>query len=92
MTTANGMTVLVACAGSDFDRQGTNHLCIEVGNEQPCGLIHSVWRPMLRVCQVQYLLPVLQVGDDLEGFGHFASCETAHDLAHCLVHFHHLGV
>ena len=47
---------------------------------------------MLGVRQEKNLLPVLQIGNDLEGFGHLASCEAAHDLPDSVVHFHHLGV
>lgn len=68
------------------------HLGIEVGNEEAGGLIHSMGAPMLRVCQEQDLLPVLQVGNDLEGFGHLASCEAAHDLPNSMIHFYHLWV
>lgn len=68
------------------------HLGIEIGNEEAGGLIHSMGAPMLGVCQEQNLLPVLKVGNDLKGFGHLASCEAAHDLAHSMVHSYHLGV
>lgn len=68
------------------------HLGIEVGNEESGSLIHSVGAPVLWVCQEQDLLPILKVGNDLEGFGHLASCEAAHDLAHSMIDFNHLGV
>jgi len=70
----------------------SHHFGIEVGDEQACGLIHSVRAPFLWVCQEQHLLPVLQVGNDFEGLGNLASCKSAHDLAYCLVDFHHFGV
>ena len=38
-----------------------------------------------------YLFPLLQVGNDLEGLGHLPCFVAAHDLAHRLVHLHHLG-
>lgn len=71
---------------------GAYHLGIEVGNEQAGGLVHSMGAPMLWVCQEQNLFPVLQVGNDLEGFGHLASRETAHDLSNSMIDLNHLGV
>lgn len=71
---------------------GAHHFCVEIGDEEASGLVDSMGAPLLRVCQEQNFLPVLEVGDDLEGLGHLASCEPAHDLAHCLVHGHHLWV
>ena len=68
------------------------HFGIQVGNEEAGSLIHSVGAPVLWVCQEQDLLPILEVGNDLEGFGHLASCEAAHDLAHSMIDFDHLGV
>lgn len=47
---------------------------------------------MLRICQVQNVLPVLEVGHDLEGFGHFACGIPAHDLAHGGVNLDDFGV
>lgn len=76
-------------AGFNYD---SHHLGIEVGDEQARGLVHSVRAPFLWVCQEQDLLPVLQVGNDFEGLGNLASCESAHDLAYCLVDFYHFGV
>ena len=71
---------------------GAHHLGIQVGDEEAGGLVHSVGAPVLGLCQKQYFLPILQIGDDLEGFGDLASSEAAHDLAHCLVHLYHLGL
>ena len=68
------------------------HFGIEVGDEQASGLVHSVRAPVFRVCQEEYLLPVLQVWYDLECFWDLSSSEAAHDLAYCLVHFHYLGI
>ena len=48
--------------------------------------------PVFRVGQEQNLLPILQIGNDLEGFGHLASCEAAHDLPDSMVNFYHLGI
>ncbi len=73
-------------------KHDSHHFGIEVGDEQACGLVHSMRAPFLWVCQKQDFLPVLQVRNDFEGLGHLASCESAHDLAYCLVDFHHLGV
>ena len=68
------------------------HLGIEVGDEEAGGLVHSMGAPVLRVCEEEDLLPVLQVGNDLEGFGHLAGGETTHDLAHRTIHLHHLWI
>ena len=49
-----------------------HHFGIKVGDEQASGLVDCVGTPLLRICQVQHLLPIAEDRDDLEGLGHLA--------------------
>ena len=53
-------------------------------------LKHCLRGPSLRVGQVQDLLPILQVGDDLEGLGDLSHSVPTEQLPHPAIHLHHL--
>lgn len=45
------------------------HLLVKTSSEQLSGSEHSIGRPLVRLGQLENLLPIAQSGDDLEGLG-----------------------
>jgi len=56
------------------------------------GPLHGMWAPLLRLSELQHLLPVHEAGDDLERLGHTAYSVASHQLAHTAVHLKHTAV
>lgn len=65
-------THLAACAGwGPFGRRAWLRGGVSASHSwRSTHLVDGVGRPALGLCQVQNLLPILQVGDDLESLGH----------------------
>ena len=68
------------------------HLRVEVRREQPRRLEHGVRAPLLRVGEVQHLLPVAQRGYNLERLGNLAHGVPLEQVAHLPVDVDHLLV
>ena len=69
-----------------------HHLGIEIRDEEASGLVDGVRAPLLRLCDKQDVLPVPQVGDDLESLRELARAVPMQDLTHALVDLHRFWI